>query len=110
MPDNWIPMIPVLTSDGALVLRRGTMDIPGPGGTIVTLEPHRSILTPGVPFYLTERVVTPTGVAVQKYVRRTRAADGTTFAWTGRLSSAGSGPGWSGLKFDFLQSDGGAAG
>ena len=31
VPDNWIPMIPVLTQTGSLVLRRGTMDIPGPG-------------------------------------------------------------------------------
>jgi uncharacterized protein YcbX len=32
VPDNWIPMTPVLTQTGSLVLRRGTMDIPGPGG------------------------------------------------------------------------------
>jgi hypothetical protein len=50
-----------------------------------------------------ERVVTPTGIAVQKYFRRTRAVDGSTFAWVGRVTTPGSGPGWSGLKFDFLR-------
>ena len=109
VPDNWIPMIPVLTQGGSLVLRRGTMDIPGPGGTVVQLRPHSSILEPGVPFYLTERVVSPTGIAVRKYFRRTRAADGTTFAWVGRRTTPGSGPGWSGLKFDFLRNVNGSA-
>lgn len=103
VPDNWIPMIPVLTQTGSLVLRRGTMDIPGPGGTVIQLEPHSSILEPGMPFYLTEREVTPVGVEVQKYFRRTRSPDGTTFAWAGRITTPGSGPGWSGLKFDFLR-------
>ena len=103
VPDNWIPLIPVLTAGDELVLRRGTMDIPGPGGTVVQLEPHSSILTPGTPFYLTERVVAPAGVAVRKYLRRTRDVDGTTYAWTGRLTTPGAGPGWSGLKYDFLR-------
>jgi hypothetical protein len=108
VPDNWIPMIPVLTQTGSLVLRRGTMDIPGPGGTVIQLEPHSSILEPGTPFYLTERVVTPIGVAVQKYFRRTRSSDGTTFAWVGRMNIPGRGPGWSGLKFDFLRNPDGS--
>lgn len=103
VPDNWIPMIPVLSPDGSLLLRRGTMDIPGPGGTVLQLQPHSSILTPGTPFYLTDRTVTPVGVAVRKYFRRTRASDGTTVTWTGRTTTPGRGPGWSGLKFDFLR-------
>ena len=108
VPDNWIPMIPVLTQTGSLVLRRGTMDILGPGGTVIQLEPHSSILEPGTPFYLTERVVTPIGVAAKKYFRRTRSSDGTTFAWVSRMTTPGSGPGWSGLKFDFLRNPDGS--
>ena len=73
VPDNWIPMIPVLSQDGSLVLRRGTMDMPGPGGTVVQLQPHSSILQPGTPFYLTERVVTPIGVAVRRNTSAARA-------------------------------------
>jgi hypothetical protein len=67
VPDNWIPMLPVLSSSGELLLRRGTMDLPGPGGTVVQLQAHSSILQPGAPYYLTERVVSEIGVDVQKY-------------------------------------------
>jgi len=83
VPDNWIPMIPVQTQEDAL-LRRGTVDIPGPTDTVIQLEPHSSILTPGTPFYLTEGIVTPIAVGVQKYLRRTGSADGTMYAWTAR--------------------------
>jgi hypothetical protein len=104
VPDNYIPMLPVLSQTGALLLRRGTMDVAGPGGTMVQLQPHSSILQPGTPFYLTERVVTPTGVEVQKAFRRTRWTDGSTVVGLGLRSGPGRGPGWSGLKFDYLRS------
>lgn len=104
VPDNYIPMLPVLSQTGVLLLRRGTMDVPGPGGTVVQLQPHSSILQPGTPFYLTERVVTPTGVEVQKAFRRTRWTDGSTLVWLGLQSGPGRGLGWSGLKFDYLRS------
>ena len=65
VPDNWIPMLPVLSSSGELLLRRGTMDVPGPGGTVVQLQAHSSILQPGAPYYLTERVVNEIGVDVR---------------------------------------------
>ena len=103
MPDNWIPMMPVLSSSGELLLRRGTMDVPGPGGTVVQLQAHSSILQPGAPYYLTERVVTEIGVDVRKYLRRCRATDGSTLVWMGRKTLPGRGPGWSGLKFDYLR-------
>jgi hypothetical protein len=109
IPDNWIPLMPVLTRTGALLLRRGTMDIPGPGGTVIQLTPHTSILQPDKSFYLTERVVPPTGVVVQKYLRRARWADGSTLVWMARQSGPGFGHGWSGLKFDFLRNPGSAA-
>jgi len=52
--------------------RGGTLNIPGPGGTVVQLQPHSSILEPGTPFYLTERVVTPIGVARPRPCRLAR--------------------------------------
>jgi hypothetical protein len=104
VPDNWIPMLPVLSQTGALLLRRGTMDVPGPGGTVVQLRAHSSVLQPDKPFYLTERVVTPTGVEVWKAFRRTRWTDGSNLVWLGLQSGPGRGPGWSGLKFDYLRS------
>ncbi len=103
VPDNWIPMLPVLSASGELLLRRGTMDVPGPGGTVVQLQAHSSILQPGAPYYLTERVVTEIGVDVQKYLRRCRGFDGSTLMWIGRRALPGRGPGWSGLKFDYLR-------
>lgn len=102
-PDNWIPFVPVLTQAGELMFRRGTMDIPGPGGTVIKLQPHAEILQPGVPYYLTDRVITPTGVEAMRYLRRTRWTDGSTLTWMARRSGPGAGPGTSGLKFDFLR-------
>lgn len=103
-PDNWIPLVPVLPAIGrAAVFRRGTMDIPGPGGTISQLAAHAELLEPGQPFYLTDRVVTPIGVSAQRLLRRTRLPDGTTIVWLANRSSPGRGLGASGLKFDYLR-------
>ncbi|HEY6313628.1 MAG TPA: hypothetical protein VIY52_22885 [Streptosporangiaceae bacterium] len=102
-PDNWIPFVPVLTQSGEMMFRRGTMDIPGPGGSVVQLTPRAEILQPGAPYYLTDRVITPTGAEVRRYLRRTRWTDGTTLAWMARQSGPGRGPGTSGLKFDFVR-------
>lgn len=102
-PDHWIPFVPVLTQAGELLLRRGTMDIPGPGGSVIQLTPRAEILQPGQPYYLTDRVVTPVGVEVRRYLRRTRWTDGSTLVWMARRSGPGRGPGSSGLRFDFLR-------
>jgi hypothetical protein len=103
-PDNWIPLVPVLRSIGsASIFRRGTMDVPGTGGSVIQLSPHAELLNPGQPFYLTDRVVTPIGIGVERVVRRTRVSDGTTLVWVARRSGPGRGPGASGLKFDFLR-------
>jgi hypothetical protein len=102
-PDNWIPLVPVLTQSGEMMFRRGTMDIPGPGGTVTQLLPHAEILQPGSPYYLTDRVITPTGVEAARYLRRTRWTDGSTLVWMARKSGPGTGPGSSGLKFDFIR-------
>jgi hypothetical protein len=102
-PDNWIPFVPVLTTSGEMMFRRGTMDIPGPGGTVIQLQPRAELLQPGTPYYLTDRVITPTGVEATRYLRRTRWTDGSTLVWMARQSGPGTGPGSSGLKFDFLR-------
>jgi hypothetical protein len=104
-PDNWIPLVPVLPAIGqAAVFRRGTMDIPGPGGTVVQLAARAELLQPGRPFYLTDRVVTPIGVSAQRLLRRTRLPDGSTVVWLAKRSGPGRGLGASGLKFDYLRS------
>lgn len=103
VPDNWIPFVPVLNKQGELLLRRGTMDIPDGSGGITKLTAHGEILEPSHPFYLTERIVTQIGVEVSRSLRRTRWIDGATYVWMGRRSGPGRGPGWSGLRFDFVQ-------
>jgi hypothetical protein len=103
VPDNWIPFVPIRTPAGALMFRRGTMDVPTASG-IVPLQPHSSILESGTPYFLTDRVITPIGAEVQQYLRRTRTPDGTTLVWTARQSLPGRGTGWSGLRFDFVRS------
>jgi hypothetical protein len=102
VPDNWIPLVPVLNAQHELLLRRGTMDVPTSSG-IIKIVPHGQILEPWHPFYLTERVVTQIGVEVTRALHRTRWMDGTTYVWAGRHTEPGRGPAWSGLCFDFVR-------
>jgi hypothetical protein len=102
VPDNWIPMVPVQTPQGALYLRRGTMEIPTSGG-LVKLKARALVLEPSHPFFLADHVLPRSGVQVERYFRRTRSSDGSTFVWMARKSGQGRGPGWSGLRFDIVQ-------
>ena len=102
VPDNWIPMVPVLSPQGQLLLRRGTMEIPTSAG-LQKLKARAEILEPEHPFFLADRVVPRAGVLVDRYFRRTRSADGSTFVWMARRSGVGKGPGWSGLRFDIVR-------
>jgi hypothetical protein len=101
-PDNWIPMVPVRTPQGTLYLRRGTMEIPTSSG-FVKLQPRAVILDPTHPFFVADPVIPRAGLQVDRYFRRTRSSDGTTFLWLARKSEAGKGPGWSGLRFDIIR-------
>jgi hypothetical protein len=102
VPDNWIPLVPVQTPSGALYLRRGTMEIPTQQGLLYVV-PRALILQPGKPFFLADRALPPTGILVDRYFRRTRSVDGSTYVWLARKSGPGRGPGWSGLRFDLAQ-------
>jgi hypothetical protein len=102
VPDNWIPMVPEQTAQGALYLRRGTMEIPTSTG-ILKIAPRALILEPGQPFFVADRVVSRAGVQVERYFRRTRSSDGSTFLWMARKSGPGQGLGWSGLGFDVVR-------
>jgi hypothetical protein len=109
IPDNWIPMAPVQSKQNELFLRRGTMKIAKPGGGFDLLKAHALILEPQHPFFVADRVVSRAGVQVDRYFRRTRSADGSTFVWMARKSEEGRGPGWSGLRFDLVRDIPGAA-
>jgi hypothetical protein len=102
VPDYWIPMVPVKTTQGALYLRRGTMEIPTSVG-LRKIQARAVVLEPSHPFFLADRVVPRSGVHVKRYFRRTRSSDGTTFVWLARKSGLGRGPGWSGLRFDIVR-------
>jgi hypothetical protein len=103
-PDNWIPMVPVQTPEGGLYLRRGTMEIPDSSSSGFTdLKARALVLEPDHPFFVADHVVLRSGVRVNRYFRRTRSSDGTTFVWLARKSGLGRGPGWSGLKFDIVR-------
>jgi hypothetical protein len=104
VPNNWIPMVPVQTPQGALYLRRGTMEIPTTGGP-VTVTARALLLDPGKPFFVTDHVVPRSGILADRYFRRTRSSDGGTYLWLARKSGAGQGPGWSGLRFDVVQAE-----
>jgi hypothetical protein len=102
VPDNWIPLVPVQTKLGQLVFRRGLLER-FDGTTFVGNPAHATVLEPGVPFYLTDRIITHIGTLANVSFRRSRGIDGTTYVWQARRSEPGTGPGWSGLRFDFLQ-------
>lgn len=98
-PDNWIPMVPVLSPQNELYLRRGTMEVPTTSG-FINLKARGAILEPQHPFFVTDRAVPRSGTQVDRYFRYTRSSDGTTFVWLARKSGQGHGSGWSGLRFD----------
>jgi hypothetical protein len=107
VPYNWIPLVPVQTAAGSLYFRRGVMERETSGGP-VPIPAHASVLEPGTPFFLTDRIVTHIGVDASITFRRSRGTDGRTYVWYARNSGPGKGPGWSGLRFDYLQTFGAA--
>jgi hypothetical protein len=103
VPDNWIPMVPVQSPQGELYLRRGTMEIPTGGGTFQLLKARAEILEPQHAFLVADRVISRAGTLADRYFRRTRSSDGSTFLWLARKTGPGTGPGWSGLQFDIVR-------
>jgi hypothetical protein len=103
-PDNWIPLVPVKAPNGQLFFRRGVIELPTTSG-IVPLPPRTQILTPGTPFFLQDEIVQRGGLEVQRRIRRARWSDGSTFVWMSRIKTMGRGPGWSGLRFDYLRNE-----
>lgn len=103
VPDNWIPMVPVQSPQGELYLRRGTMEIPAGGGTFTLLQARAVLLEPEHAFLVADRVVTRAGVLADRYFRRARTPDGSTYVWLARRTGPGTGSAWSGLRFDLVR-------
>jgi hypothetical protein len=99
VPDNWIPMVPVQSPQGELFLRRGTVETLAAG----TVPARAALLEPQHAFLVADRVIPRAGVLADRYFRRTRSADGSTFVWLARKVTPGRGPGWSGLRFDVVR-------
>ena len=94
MPDYWIPFLPVAVDNGPVQLRRGRLPTAatGPKGELLAY-PDQTIFFEELP---------REGVHLQRRYRFARGLDGRTCLWIGRLRSTGSGPGRSGLRFDYL--------
>jgi hypothetical protein len=50
-----------------------------------------------------DRVVTRAGVLADRYFRRARTPDGSTYVWLARRTGPGTGSAWSGLRFDLVR-------
>jgi len=97
VPDNWIPLVPVLTSIRSFVFRRGVMG--GPSGRPALAR----VLEPEHPFYVADETVPTAGLRATRSFRLTRSVDGETHLWLARRVDPGRGPGSSGLAFDLVQ-------
>ena len=100
VPDNWIPLVPVITSSQQRYFRRGKIGRIGVNNDQFTARAQ--VLKPGVPLFVRDQTVSRVGTQVTRYFRRVRWNDGSTFVWVARETSPGSGPGWSGLAFDLI--------
>lgn len=104
-PFNWVPMVPVLSNQGAPYLRRGALEVPDPNdpAKVVKLRAHASVLEPDHPFYLVDHAVPRSGASVNRYFRFTRSFYGANYLWQARKTGVGCGSGWSGLRFDLVR-------
>ena len=98
VPDNWIPMVPIVAPSGARYLRRGILVRPGRGD----IHAAAALLEPQHPLFVADETVPREGAEVTRYFRRTRWSDGSTVAWLAHRTRPGRGPGWSGLSFDLV--------
>jgi hypothetical protein len=103
VPDNWVPLLPVKSSEG-LRLRRGrVLNVDGPPEFV---EAQGRILNPdgtsdqGLRIF--EEEIPREGVRVTRSYQYTRWFDGSTHLWIGRRKQIGRGEGSSGLRFDVV--------
>lgn len=69
---------------------------------ILDVTARALLLDPGQPFFVPDHIVPRAGLEAERYFRRTRSTDGTVYLWMARTSGPGTGPGWSGLRFDAI--------
>jgi hypothetical protein len=103
-PENWVPLVPVLSNQRAPYLRRGSLEIPDASASngFRLQKVFARVLEPGAPFFVVDHAVPRSGLKVTRRFRYGRSFYGSSFLWLGRESGIGKGPGWSGLRFDTL--------
>jgi len=100
-PGNWVPLLPVRTTDG-LRLKRGK--VLRADGSRQLVEARGRVLQPdgsatsGLALY--EEEIPREGVRVTRSCQLARSQDGRTHLWIGRRKRIGRGEGSSGLAFD----------
>ena len=101
VPDNWVPLMPVKSSDGLRLRRAKMLKIDRPNQPIGALG---QILNPNKDdLAIFEEEIPREGIRVTRNYQLTRWQDGSTHLWIGRTKKVGRGEGSSGLKFDTLQ-------
>jgi hypothetical protein len=95
VPDNWIPLVPISVSPGAMALRKGAMLKAG-----APVLAHGVILRP-TPLTIRDEEVPREGVRVRRVPALARKADGSFERWIGRRITVGRGEGSSGLGYDW---------
>jgi hypothetical protein len=104
VPDYWIPLVPVQVEDKRSVrLKRGKL-VQSRSEKPVTPEPQGRILQPGRDLSLFEEEIPRAGVRATRAYQYSRWIDGSTHLWLGRRKRPGRGEGWSGLRFDLVES------
>jgi len=111
VPENWIPFIPVQTSEQnpEIRLQRAAMPRLIPGTPDSPVEPRTAFLRTGldqeVPqsFFINGEEVPKAGAVLTRTYQRTRWYDGKVVTWIGRRKSTGLGQGSSGLLWDRVE-------
>lgn len=102
IPDYWVPLLPVRTTQGLRLKRGAVLKTDGPPEPVHALG---RILESGQELSLFEEEVPREGVRVTRSYQFTRWIDGSSHFWVGRRKGVGRGEGSSGLKFDSLDGE-----
>jgi hypothetical protein len=95
IPASWFPLMPVVTTAGAVALVAGTVESgpDTPSGRLV-----KRLSASG--FQLPEEEVSRAGVRLERVACRTRTSDGRSRLWVARRRHIGAGEASSGLHYD----------
>lgn len=103
VPAHWIPLVPVLANNNqALQFRRGQL-LKYRQGSRVELPAHGRLLNPGSALTLEAEEIDRAGATLTRAYQHTRWLNGTSYLWMARQKRPGRGEGWSGLRYDLVE-------